>query len=254
MKTYLADKKKFEVSNLTYTFTSDMIVVKSMTPTPNATEKTNIEATIKGDLYNSINQQLKSLQGWMNDNAAKQKITDTYESDIYTYRTLDKSFSLPINVQQLLVVPEGNNIVAGYAGSIEGVAADCPVGVPKVLDGYKMFISQDFAQSFAQAIVERYTPYKNVLINGSWVRTTTFQFRLVDLEYVLAGVYDKYAKYYMNPISFACSINSLVNKGYILDEKLVHTVKWLCSGHLWIDSKTSKQIIGTYLLMQTPRL
>lgn len=71
IKTYLPDKKKFEVSNLTYVFTNDMIVVKSITPTPNATEKTNIEATIKGDLYNSINQQFKSLQGWMNDNAAK---------------------------------------------------------------------------------------------------------------------------------------------------------------------------------------
>lgn len=171
IKTYLADKKKFEVSNLTYVFTSDMIVVKSMTPTPNATEKANIEATIKGDLYNSINQQFKSLQGWMNDNAAKQKITDTYEGDTYTYKSLDGSFSLPINVQQMLVVPEGSNIVTGYVGSIDGVAAECPVGVPRVLDGYKMFISQEFAQSFAEAVIERYVPYKNVLVNGSWVRT-----------------------------------------------------------------------------------
>lgn len=75
----------------------------------------------------------------------------------------------------------------------------------------------------------------------------------MDLEYVLSGVYDKYAQYYMNSISFACSINSLVKKGYIFNEQLVHTVKWTCSGHLWIDSKTSKQIIGTLSLMQMPR-
>lgn len=84
-----------------------------------------------------------------------------------------------------------------------------------------MFISRQFIQSFAQTVVDRYTPYKNILINGSWVRTETFQFRLVDLEYVLAGVYDKYAQNFMRPISFACSIKGLAKDGFILDGKLI---------------------------------
>ena len=62
----------------------------------------------------------------------------------------------------------------------------------------------EFIQNFAKAVVDRYAPYKALQINSSWVRTQTFQFRLVDLEYVLAGAYEKYGQQYMRPISFNC--------------------------------------------------
>lgn len=52
-----------------------------------------------------------------------------------------------------------------------------------------MYLSMEFIQNFAKAVVERYTPYKSVQLNSTWVRTDTFQFRLVDLEYVLAGAF-----------------------------------------------------------------
>ncbi len=58
--------------NLTYTFTNDMIV--NLTITPNESKKAAIEAVVKNELYNSVNQKFKSLQSWLNDIASKQKI------------------------------------------------------------------------------------------------------------------------------------------------------------------------------------
>lgn len=105
-----------------------------------------------------------------------------------------------------------------------------------------MFISMAFIQSFAQTVADRYPPYKNILINASWVRTDTFQFRLADLEYVLSGASDKYGQYYMSPVTFSCGIKDLVS-GFIKGDALSYIVNWACSGWLWTTTTTSVQIM-----------
>lgn len=184
IKAYVADKKQYQITNVTYNFTSDMIVIKSITP--NESKKAQIETVVKNELYNAVNQQFKNLPAWLNDQASKQRISSLYSTDKYTYDYY--GWALTIDTTNMFINADGNDIEIGYKGDITGDTSDwCPKAVPKRRDGYSMFISMAFIHSFAQTVADRYTPYKNVLINASWVRTDSFQFRLVDLEYVLAG-------------------------------------------------------------------
>lgn len=115
-----------------------------------------------------------------------------------------------------------------------------------------MYLSMEFIQNFAKAVVERYTPYKSVQLNSTWVRTDTFQFRLVDLEYVLAGAFQKYGQYYMNSVTFNCGAQELMS-GFITNHELTEIVKWKCDGLLWTTNTTSVPIIGIHFFIQMHR-
>jgi len=70
-------------------------------------------------MFNSLNQQLKSLPQWLDDSAKKQKIADTYSNDTYNYDYY--GWVLPIDTKTLSLTPDGdNNFVNGYRGNIIG--------------------------------------------------------------------------------------------------------------------------------------
>ena len=219
-----------------------MILIKQITP--NESKKSDIEAVVKNELFAGINQQFKSLPNWLNDLASKQKLAETYATDKYQYDY--QSWPLTIDTTNTVITADDSNIVAGYKGDIVGDTTDrCPKGIPKSNDKYKLFMSMPFVMSFAQAVVDKYTGFKNVQIDAASIRTDTFQFKLVDLEYVLDGALEKYGAYYMNSVSFACSAKELVS-GFIQENKLKFTVKWTCTGILKTSSKDSVPILGNF--------
>ena len=79
----MLDKKQFQITDVNYTLTSDMILIKQITP--NESKKSDIEAVVKNELFAGINQQFKSLPNWLNDLASKQKLAETYATDKYQY-------------------------------------------------------------------------------------------------------------------------------------------------------------------------
>lgn len=101
---------------------------------------------------------------------------DTYVYDYY-------GWTLNIDSRTLILVPEADNsFLNGYKGDISGQTdALCPEKLYINQGNYSMYFTFEFIQNFARTVVDRYSPYKAVLINASWVRTDTFQFRLVDL-------------------------------------------------------------------------
>ena len=239
-KSYVADKKQFQITDVNYTLTNDMITIKTITP--NDSKKADIDAVVKNELFAGINQQFKSLQNWLNDQVSKQKLAETYTTDKYDYEY--NKWPLTIDTSNLLVTVDGNDIVVGYKGDIAGDTKDlCPKGIPKSNPKYKMFISMPFILSFAQAAVDRYPSFKNVVIDAKSIRTDNFQFKLADLEYVLFGFDKPYGQYYMNPVSFTCSVNELVS-GFVKYDALNFIVKWSCIGLLWTNSTTSVPILG----------
>lgn len=140
----------------------------------------------------------------MNDGAKKQRIASIYPNDTYEYDFYKWILSIDTKTKTLTSV--GNDYIHGYAGDVVGQTEQfCPLSIPSIRPQYNQFISMEFIQNFAKAVVDRYSNYKNVLINESWVRTENFQFKLVDLEYVLTGVYEKYGQYYMKPVTFTCA-------------------------------------------------
>lgn len=177
-KSYVVEKKQFQITDANYTFTNDMILIKAITP--NESKKADIEAVVKNELFASISQQFKSLPNWLNDQASKQKLAETFTTDKYQYDY--RSWPLTIDTTNTVVTAEGSNIVSGYKGDVAGESGDrCPKGIPKPNEKYKMFISMPFILNFAQSVADRYTPFNYVVIDAASIRTDAFQFRLADL-------------------------------------------------------------------------
>lgn len=181
------------------------------------------------------------MPNWLNDLASKQKLAETFTTDKYQYEY--QSWPLTIDTVNTVLTADGSNIQAGYKGDVMGDTTErCPKGIPKSHDKYKLFISMPFIQSFAQTVVDKYPNFKNVMIDAASIRTETFQFKLVDLEYVLSGALEMYGDHYMSPVYFTCSIKELVSI-YIKNGGLKFIVKWNCGG--WLKTgKDPVQIIG----------
>lgn len=169
----------------------------------------------------------------------KQKIADIYPEDTYNYEYY--RWLLPIDTRTLAVVydQDKESFINGYRGDIVGQTEElCPTIMPNAQAQYSMYLSIEFIQNFAKSIVQRYPPYQEVKLNATWVRTDTFQFRLLDLEYVLAGFAENYGKFYQNNVTFSCAAKDIIN-GFISDGKLIEVVLWKCDGLLWTTNTTT---------------
>lgn len=58
----------------------------------------------------------------------------------------------------------------------------------------------------AKNVAAQYVSYQNIPINSTWIRSRNFQFKLIDLEFVLQDALTKYNTLFMNQIDFACSL------------------------------------------------
>lgn len=85
----------------------------------------------------------------------------------------------------------------------------------------------------AKNVVVNFKNYTDIAIDRSWIRSENFQFRLIDLEFVLRDALTKYPAQMNTPIAFSCSIKEIVS-GYIdADKQKLHeVVNWDCSGSI----------------------
>jgi hypothetical protein len=76
---------------------------------------------MKAELYNGINDKFKLLQGWLNDNAGKARLSTIYESDKYIYDYYN--WKIGVNTEQLLIQTSEKNVIYGFKGDIDSSAA-----------------------------------------------------------------------------------------------------------------------------------
>lgn len=88
-------------------------------------------------------------------------------------------------------------------------------------------------QNWAHFVAAQYKPYQKIDIDESWVRTTYFQFKLADLEFVLQDALIKYSSMYYSPIKFSCGLKEVIS-GYIDTDKgnLHEILHWACEGFI----------------------
>ena len=97
----------------------------------------------------------------------------------------------------------------------------------------------------AQYTLLNYQNYQNININSSWIRSRVFQFRLIDLEYAIKGLLDKYPQYYMNSIYFTCKFTNITSISTNPANKVVNLIaQWSCSGFVNRDTAESIKILG----------
>lgn len=86
----------------------------------------------------------------------------------------------------------------------------------------------------AQYTLQNYENYQNININSSWIRSRIFQFKVIDLEYAIEGLLDKYSQYYMNPIYFTCAFKNITSISTSAVNKVVNLIaQWNCEGFIY---------------------
>jgi hypothetical protein len=107
------------------------------------------------------------------------------------------------------------NFDMGYVGTVSDTGRHCPPGFPSPRTSSKMLITFEFIQNFAEYAI---TQLPTVQLNSN-TPSTTFQFRLIDLEYILNGIFDTHGQYYQSSITFNCTADSL-NKSFITNTSI----------------------------------
>lgn len=100
--------------------------------------------------------------------------------------------------------------------------------------------------NWAKDALNTYAPYKSININKGWVKSDVFKFRLIDLEFAVGGLLDKYPAWYMNEVYFVATMSE-VNDGGVSEESKGYfwlTVTWLVKGYVKGDGK-DVLIVGT---------
>jgi len=81
----------------------------------------------------------------------------------------------------------------------------------------------------ADYTIKTYLPYQAINISKSTIRTSVFQFKLIDLEYVLDNFLDDLGKFYLNEIYFTCKASSIVDGKIDSQNKNIwFAVDWKC--------------------------
>ena len=74
-----------------------------------------------------------------------------------------------------------------------------------------------------------YAGWKNIKLNQDNMRNRVFKFRLLDFQYLIPAVLNKYPTNYMSPVEIVCNIENV--KELIIDEKKVaQDIDWRCLG------------------------
>lgn len=85
-----------------------------------------------------------------------------------------------------------------------------------------------------------YPGYQNMIFNSK-VKTNFFQWKLLDLEFVLDN-FGEYEDKVLNDISFSCSVGPDSDFIFAANKLKVNTT-WDCKGFLELDKDNSVQII-----------
>lgn len=93
------------------------------------------------------------MSQWLNDNAKKQKLATVYPEDTYAYKYYE--WTLNIDTRTLILVAEkDDSFINGYRGDIVGsVDSFCPEKLYTAQGSASMYISAEFIQNFAKAVV-----------------------------------------------------------------------------------------------------
>lgn len=174
-----------------------MHTIYNSTPTKNDTIhiETALNSLTAPSLYASIKAMLSPLEQYMNDNIKIEHLSKIFNSNPYTYDYYN--YKIDVSTSSTTVtVAQNTDVINGISGAIKD-ATHCSGFVPN-FDKGSTFYSYEFMQNMIDYSIKNYAAWKQVPINKNNIRTDIFQFKLLDLQYVLDNILVDFGKYYMN--------------------------------------------------------
>ena len=97
-----------------------------------------------------------------------------------------------MNVGTIDVAKFGDSgVVNNIAGLIAGTS-HAAIAPPDYEEGYSSFYSKEFFQNMVEYFRANHPSWKSVKLNRSNMRTRIFKFRLIDFEYLIPSILQKY--------------------------------------------------------------
>ncbi len=83
------------------------------------------------------------------------------------------------------------NLLNGLSGKFDSSNKYCSKYVPDAnITAPLMFVSYEFIQNFVEYSMVNFKDWSNVQVDKSKIRSDLLQFKLLDLEYIVDGLFD----------------------------------------------------------------
>lgn len=183
------------------------------------------------------------LQRYMQTNCKSRPLSVVYKENPYNYKFDDGrnvTMTVPVDVATtwIDVSADQQMIVNGLSGMLPQGNKYCSSLVPDFsVHGGRLFITKEFLQNFVDYNVMAFSGWQNIMISKSTVRSTFMQWELLDLDFLVDGLWQDLWNVANNEIHFVCSVKENVdtqiseNKGV----KLHQTMKWACEGFVKLN-------------------
>ncbi len=247
----------FIIGNVSVKLEPEMMTT-TITPTPNKTEEASFDAAIKGksqSLYAVMVQLLSAEQVTtsMQANAKSAPLSKIYPTNPYKYNFQNGkeiNVNISIDVSTTWYKSADRDLTNGMTGKLPANNKYCGVYEPDfAAHGGELFFTKEFIQNFIEYNVVSFGGWQNIKADKTSTRSTLLQWRLLDLDFVIDGLWNDLWMVSGNEIFFTCSAKeNVASKLVPTGNKLQQTLKWFCQGFVKLNDTTTQKVIGTLKL------
>jgi hypothetical protein len=130
-------------------------------------------------------------------------------------------------------LPQGNSQCTQFVPNFEGTGAT-------------LYFSKEFVQNFVEYNIAAFAGWKNIKIaKDSKINSRLIQWQLLDLDFIVDGLWRDLGDYTQNEIRFTCDIKSQVSTTFqAKDKTLSQAMAWACQGFVRLNSTAEQKVMG----------
>ena len=134
------------------------------------------------------------------------------------------------------------------SGSIAGTTK-AAVAPPDYTPGYTSFYSLEFLQNMVAYSSANYPAWKNIKLSRQNMRNSIFKFRLLDFEYLIPSVLNRYPNNYLSDVEFSCDLEA--TRDMVINEADIYQhMDWRCKGSFEVKPTVRETFVSTNKYMQ----
>jgi hypothetical protein len=159
----------------------------------NKTEEDSFDIAIKGNSQSLFTTLVKLFSNdvvkqSMQTNSKGDHLSKIYPENPYNYKFYSTNISVDLSTVSFST--KDTSLTSGMAGKLPQGNTFCSEFVPDFTNtGASLFINKEFVQNFVDYNVATYPGWKNLRIDKKSVRSYLFQWELLDLEFIVDGLW-----------------------------------------------------------------
>lgn len=214
VKEYKIDTGVFSINNATVKIDPNAIT-STFKPDANATEQKSFDEAIKGTAPSLLSEFSKMFSNdivkqSMQTNTKGDHLSKVYAENPYKYQFYNTNIS--IDISTISYLKQDTSLTNGMIGKLPKGNSFCNQFVPDFTNtGASLYFSKEFIQNFIEYNIVAYPGWKNIKIDMTTVRTKMLQWQLLDLDFIVDGLWNDLTDFYQNEIRFSCDIQDQVS-------------------------------------------